>query len=150
MLFTVCSWEEVRLKFVIANLHQDCREEEVSFLNGWKAILLQKDTFPIIYFSSWVSPGRQGSPCRAELQEQRAAGRQGCALHSPTAPRCPPCAAIISGVLPARSAAFTRALWLSSSCRHSTWSAKAAACRGVLGSDTHTACAKEGQHPHLS
>lgn len=50
----------------------------------------------------------------------------------PTAPMCPFSAAIISGVFPELSAAFTCALWLKRSCKHSTWSAKAAAWSGVL------------------
>lgn len=50
----------------------------------------------------------------------------------PTAPAWPFSAAIISGVFPELSAAFTCALWLKRSCRHSTWSAKAAAWSGVL------------------
>lgn len=124
LLFTVCPREEVRLKLVIANV-KDCREEAAVFFNGWKSMFVQQDTIHIMYFPCSVLPGRQWLPC-------------GAGLHSPTAPTCPPCAAIMSGVLPAPSAAFTCALWLSSSCRHSTWSAKAAACRGVLGE----------QHPH--
>lgn len=50
----------------------------------------------------------------------------------PTVFVCPFSAAIIKGVFPEESTAFTWALWLSRSCRHSTWSVKAAAWRGVL------------------
>lgn len=53
-------------------------------------------------------------------------------IYSPTAPMWPFWAAIMRGVFPAWSAAFTWALWLRRSWRHSTWSAKAAAWRGVL------------------
>lgn len=54
------------------------------------------------------------------------------AFSLPTVFVCPFSAAIIKGVFPEESTAFTWALWPSRSCRHSTWSVKAAACRGVL------------------
>lgn len=54
------------------------------------------------------------------------------AFSLPTVFVCPFSAAIIKGVFPEESTAFTWALWLSRSCRHSTWSVKAAAWRGVL------------------
>lgn len=116
------------------------RLQSSSIFNSWKSISRRRTLCTqSIFLAGFCQDAR--APLRGEVQEQRAA-----VTHSPTAPRCPPCAAIMSGVLPARSAAFTRALWLSSSCRHSTRSAKAAACRGVLGSNTHSDT--EGQRPN--
>jgi len=59
-------------------------------------------------------------------------------MHLPTALTWPFWAAIMRAVFPAWSTAFTWALWLRRSWRHSTWSAKAAAWRGVLWAKSHS------------
>lgn len=74
VLFTMCSLEEKRLKFVTANVHQDCRE--VVFSNGWKAFFRQKGIIHMIHFPCSVSPGCQDYPVG---QKGRSRGQgQGC------------------------------------------------------------------------
>lgn len=90
VLFTVCPWEEVRLKFVIANVHQDCWKEVVVFFNAWKATFLQKDTIHALHSPCWFGAELQGNAgaggCRGRgLQGQGAALTHG--AHVP-AVRC--------------------------------------------------------------
>lgn len=129
MLFTMHSLEEIRLKFVIPRSHKGCwetmteKETKIKDVKG-ASYRHAQNLFVFLCFpwKTWALFWYQ------QLQLHSKVAR----IYSPTAPMWPFWAAIMRGVFPAWSAAFTWALWLRRSWRHSTWSAKAAAWRGVL------------------
>lgn len=122
MLYSVLFWGN---KTQVFYCWETTTEKQKKFFTDIK-VASYRHPHSLLYLPSFIFTG--GQQRLAVWDSNRSSTRP----YVPTAPRWPPCAAVMSGVLPAWSAAFTCALWLSSSCRHSTWSPKAAAWRGVL------------------